>query len=194
MKPLATTCITCCVILLASSPLHAQLQRDGPLLSAGAYASLGITTSGQPTGSHGGVQGQIGIFADYARYALRPGIDARLAGQSFTFPSLILVGEDGNNGTATEKLIGPRLSYANGPFHPYVEALFGKGYESGITQTGVDKPYLYAQGTAKYGVAGLDLETAPHLDLRFEYSLGTIGSPQGFFIQNFTTGLVFHFP
>ena len=113
--------LVCGVSLLLASTLRSQTKPEGHLISAGAYASLGFTTSGQPTGRHSGVAGHIGIFADYARHTLRPGIDARLAGQSFSSPLFgALSDSDGSNdnGTATEKLIGPRVSYARGLAHP----------------------------------------------------------------------------
>ena len=175
----------CGVSLVATQPLEGQRGRishrrkqaeERHRISAGAYAGLGITTSAQPTGRHSGVGGQIGIFAEYARYVLRPGIDARLAGQSFAFPlPNILSDGSGGNGTATAKLIGPRLSYARGIVHPYLEGLFGKGYESSIFLPG-NQSYFFANGIAKYAVGGIDLDADRHIQIRVEYAAGGIGS------------------
>jgi len=193
----------CGVSLVATQPLegqrgrisHRRKQAEGPhRISAGAYAGLGFTTAGQPTGSHSGVVGQIGIYGEYARHALRPGIDARLSGQSFALPlpNIFSDGSDGD-GTATEKLIGPRLSYAKGIAHPYVEGLFGKGYQSNIEMPGNQNEF-FANGIAKYAVGGIDFDADSHVQVRIEYAAGRISSPQSFLIQNFTVGTVFRFP
>jgi hypothetical protein len=195
---------TCLLFLFAgtlhAAPKRARQRKHGDathLISAGAYANLGGTTAPQPTGRQAGIAGQIGIFAEFASHDLRPGIDARLAGQSFLQLFRAFPDGGGDDGTATEKLIGPRLSYASGMAHPYVEALFGKGYESNIPRSVYDPnnyTNIYANGLARYAVAGVDLDADTRLQFRFEYAVGTIGGPQGFLIQNVTAGLVFRFP
>lgn len=165
MLPLRSLAILSLITLLPV-PLGAQTRHGRSrynhgdavhTVSAGAYVTGGISHASQPLSGVSGLQGQVGIYAEYARRSLRPGLDARVAGQLYTFGNLW----DGSNpgGSAGQKLIGPRVSYATGIFHPYVEGLFGTGSQNDTPQsnyyTAISGTKLSTTGTAKFGVVAV---------------------------------------
>jgi len=156
--------------------------RDAPV-EVGGYATLGGAIEQAPPPVPGTVIGAAGVYAQWNRFGLCPGLDLRI---------------QGNQGQLHGYLVGPRLAYqprnSLRPFRLYGEALFGKNE---ITQSGsgLDTSSREYVGVDRVAVIGLDL----HADSAFawrviEFSKGDFTGLSGSHPQAILTGIVLHLP
>ena len=156
---------------------------------AGVYAAAGFSALSTQNTRLAGLQGQAGGYAEYARFAFRPGMDARVYGNATGLGCV----EGCGGGPGSAKLAGPRLSFVKGLVHPYIEGLFGTGVQDDVVYTSTGTQSI--SGTAKLFVAGFDLIAEQHIEVRLlEYSIGHLGPAMGARLQSFTTGIVLRFP
>jgi hypothetical protein len=144
---------------------------DAPV-EIGGYAVLGgASLSPGPIGA-------MGIYAQWNRFGLCPGLDLRLQG-----------GLQNVRGGLT----GPRLAYQpTGPariFRPYVEILTGPNEISDY------RSYPELRGVTLAGAVGLDLHYKSAIAWRvIEYTKGDFSGIAGVYPQTISTGIVLHLP
>lgn len=133
--------------------------------------------------------GAIGLYAQWNRYGLCPGLDLRI---------------QGNGSHLHGYLVGPRVAYQPRserlrPFRLYAEALFGKNEVTYTPSTSDIYPPIPALreyvGTTRSIVIGLDLHVTAPIDWRvLEFSKGDFSGLPGSYPQTLQTGILFHFP
>jgi hypothetical protein len=154
--------------------------RDAPL-EIGGYGMLGGAIEDTPPPHTGYAVGAIGLYGQWNRYGLCPGVDLRIQGNSEHLHGF---------------LVGPRVAYQPRgklrPLRPYIEGLFGKDEVSYSPDTSVETIYT---GVTRSIVIGLDLHVHAVFDWRVvEFSKGDFTGLPGSYPQTLQTGIVFHFP
>ena len=159
--------------------------KDSPV-EIGGYATVGGTVDQTPPPHSGAFAGSAGIYAQWNRFGLCPGLDLRI---------------QGNQNDLHGYLAGPRVAFqpkgSLRPFRLYAEGLFGKNEityyaPSDAVFTG---PAIDRVGVNRSIVVGLDL----HMDSAFgwrviEFSKGDFTGLSGSHPQTIMTGIVVHFP
>jgi hypothetical protein len=127
--------------------------------------------------------GAAGLYGQWNRRGLCPGLDLRL---------------QGNSSYLHGALVGPRLAYKPSgdlhAFHPYIEALFGPNeYPRPATPFNSYLPSY--RGITSAVVIGLDGDLTPHVRFRIvEYTRETFTGLAGANPYTVTTGIVLHLP
>jgi len=131
--------------------------------------------------------GAIGLYAQWNRYGLCPGLDLRL---------------QGNGSHLHGYLVGPRVAYqprseSLRPFRLYAEGLFGKNEVTYSPDTSglFTIPATEHIGVTRSIVIGLDFHVTAPFDWRvIEFSKGDFTGLPGSYPQTLETGILFHFP
>lgn len=158
---------------------------DAPI-EIGGYGIFGGAIEDTPPPHSGYPVGAIGLYAQWNRFGLSPGLDLRL---------------QGNQSHLHGFLIGPRVAYQPRgnlrPFRPYIEGLFGKNEVSYSPDTSglFTTPATEHVGVTRSIAIGLDLHTRTGLDWRvIELSKGDFTGLHGSYPQTVMTGVLIHFP
>jgi hypothetical protein len=159
--------------------------KDAPV-EIGGYATVGGTVDETPPPHSGAVAGSAGIYAQWNRFGLCPGLDLRI---------------QGNQNALHGYLVGPRVAFqprgSLRPFRLYAEGLFGKNEISYSAPTdGVfTGPAIDRVGANRSIVFGLDLHTDHAFGWRvIEFQKGDFTGLPGSHPQTITTGIVLHIP
>jgi hypothetical protein len=152
----------------------------------GGYAMLGGAIEETPPPHYGTIISSAGVYAQWNRYGLCPGVDLRI---------------QGNGNQLHGYLVGPRVAFQPRgklrPLRPYAEGLFGKNAINYSPETsGVfSVPESERVGVTRSIVIGLDLHAGAMFEWRvIEFSKGDFTGLQGSYPQTLQTGLLFHFP
>lgn len=162
-----------------SDPVHYPIE-------IGEYVTVGGASTAAPTIRESYVVGAVGIYAQWNRYGLCPGLDLRI---------------QGNSSQLHGYLVGPRVVYQPkgrmNPFRPYAEALFGKNETPYNTATpGILNPTFNSiTGTTRAFAIGLDLHSDSAFAWRIlEFTKGDFTGIPNSHPQTITTGIVLHLP
>jgi hypothetical protein len=142
---------------------------------------LGAAIEDTPPPHSGYTVGAIGLYAQWNRYGLCPGLDLRTQGNSEHLHGF---------------LVGPRVAYQPRgrlrPLRPYIEGLFGRNEVSFSPDTSAETAYT---GVTRSIVIGLDVHVHAVFDWRVvEFSKGDFTGLHGSYPQTLQTGILFHFP
>ena len=157
-----------------SDPVHYPIE-------IGEYVTVGGASGNPPSSNSPYPAGTVGIYAQWNRYGLCPGLDLRI---------------QGNSGQLHGYLVGPRVVYQPrgklNPFRLYAEGLFGKNEIPYNTAT---QTFNSITGTTRAFAIGLDL----HADSAFawrviEFTRGDFTGIPNSHPQTITTGIVLHLP
>lgn len=159
---------------------------DSPV-EVGFYVGLGSAIEETPPPHSSVFTANAGIYAQWNRFGLCPGLDLRA---------------QGNSDYLHGYLVGPRLAYQPRghyrPLRPYVEALFGKNeinYSPPLTNTALNPISTPHTGVTRAIAVGLDLHPDSVLSWRvLEFTKGDFTGLPGSYPQTLTTGLVLHIP
>jgi hypothetical protein len=159
--------------------------KDSPV-EIGGYATVGGTIDQTPPPHSGAVVGSAGIYAQWNRFGLCPGLDLRI---------------QGNQNDLHGYLVGPRVAFQpRGNLRPlrlYAEGLFGKNEISNYAPSYAvfNGPAVDLVGVNRSIVFGLDLHTDSAFGWRvIEFSKGDFTGLPGSHPQTITTGIIIHFP
>jgi hypothetical protein len=159
--------------------------RDAPI-EVGGYAMLGGAIEETPTSHSGSTVGAAGIYAQWNRFGLCPGLDLRVQGSQSELHGY---------------LVGPRVAYqprnSLRPFRLYAEALFGKNEitQNTASASGLITSSSDLSGVNRAAVIGLDLHADSAVAWRvIEFSKGDFTGLAGSRPQTIMTGILIHLP
>jgi hypothetical protein len=158
---------------------------DAPV-EVGGYGMLGGASEDTPRANSGTFAAAAGLYAQWNRFGLCPGLDVRI---------------QGNQSQLHGYLVGPRVAYQPRhrlrPFRFYAEALFGKNEitQNTVSSSGLVTASKDLSGVNRVALIGLDL----HGDSAFawrviEFSKGDFTGLSGSHPQTIMTGIVLHLP
>jgi len=147
----------------------------------GEYVTVGGAANSTPGTQGAYAAGTVGLYAQWNRYGLCPGLDLRI---------------QGNSSQLHGYLVGPRVVYQPrgklNPFRPYAEALFGKNETPYNT---ANQTFSSITGTTRAFAIGLDLHSDSAFAWRvIEFTKGDFTGIPGSHPQTITTGIVLHLP
>ena len=152
----------------------------------GDYLSIGGASIAAPSTTGPYAAGTVGIYAQWNRYGLCPGLDLRI---------------QGNSNQLHGYLTGPRVAYQPrgrmNPLRPYVEAIFGKNESpyNPSTVGGLSSTIPSRTGTTRALAIGLDVHSESVFAWRvIEFTKGDFTGISGSNPQSITTGIVLHLP
>jgi hypothetical protein len=155
-------------------------------IEIGEYATVGGASAAVPSTSSPYAIGTVGIYAQWNRYGLCPGLDLRI---------------QGNASQLHGYLVGPRVAYQprgrQNPLRLYAEALFGKNespYNRAIVGV-LDPAFNSYTGTTRAVAIGLDFHSDSAFAWRvIEFTKGDFTGIPNSHPQTITTGIVLHLP
>jgi hypothetical protein len=144
------------------------------------FIAIGGQGGGDPTAASAVAVPTAGLYAEWTRHILQPGLELRAVG-----------GGRGVLGT----LVGPRLSlsYKQVPFHPYVAALFGPNHI--LYSANNLPPTIDRHGVTRQFTIGLEEDLGHFVRWRVvDFSKGTFDGIPNSSPQSWTTGIVLRIP
>jgi hypothetical protein len=162
----------CLCFMLAAGEAFCQSPQTNPQIGFGVFLLVGGESAHTPLSGSGTAIPLAGVYAEWNRHRVRPGLDLRIEG-----------GTNGVHGP----LVGPTASVAiaEGQMRPYVEALFGPNNANLDTPGGVliepgqPLPNTNRDGVTAQGVAGLDFALSRFCSWRIEFSQSSFSGIAG---------------
>ena len=186
MRKTCLVSLICVCLQLFAGKAFGQSTQTSPQIGFGIFLSVGGESAHTPHYGSGTAIPLAGVYAEWVRHRIRPGLDLRVEG-----------GTNGVHGT----LVGPTVSVvtAEGHMRPYAEALFGPNSANLDTPGGVviepgqPVPNTNRDGVTAQGVAGLDFAVSRFCSWRVEFSQSSFSGIAGSHPHAITTGIVVHF-